>query len=110
MHSETQALQALAERWRCHCERHCTPLNAAECLRRMSLDLLSGPGGDQHPEWQLMRPLAVVLAAQRSAEGQSECQAYAEALMQGDHVGALHHCHRLIELEEARLDDKTTHV
>jgi len=78
-------------------------MEAVECLYRQSLDLLSDAAARPHREHVLMRPLAVVVSHQRTAEGQAECAAYAKALTQGDFGGALHHCRRLLEMTKARL-------
>lgn len=100
---EAIAIQAAVAGWQCACAGQCKPQDAAECLYRQSLDLLSDAKQQPYCEHVLLRPLAVVVAHQKTAEGQVECAAYAKALMQGDYGGALHHGRRLIELTEARL-------
>ena len=100
---QVTAILAAAASWQCACAGQCKPIDAVACLYRQSLDLLSEATQQQHREHVLLRPLTVVVAHQKTAEGQAECAAYAKALVQGDYGGALHHCRRLIELTEARI-------
>ena len=99
---QTIAIMSAVAGWQCDCAGRCSAAAAMDCLYRQSADLLSGTKPHPRPELVLMRPLAVVVSHQKTAEGQVECAAFAQALAQGDYAGALHHCRRLIELGEAR--------
>ncbi len=90
---------ASATRWHCACNGTCTSLAAAQCLYRMTLDLLSGCDSGPATSHELLRPLGVVVARQRTREGHSECTRFADALAVDDHAAALAACRRLIEME-----------
>ncbi|HZU62049.1 MAG TPA: hypothetical protein VFF98_00075 [Novosphingobium sp.] len=84
--------------WRCRCAGACSGLQAARCLQESALALFSGQCGKASAH-ALMPPLAVLVARQKSREGQMECAALARALAAHDHAAVLDACRRMIELE-----------
>ena len=90
---------AIASAWNCQCRGDCSGVDAAQCLYRTTLEMVSGREDVCEGHKQLLRPLIAVVGRQSTRAGQDECQRYANALSEGDAETALSACHRLISIE-----------
>ena len=95
------AVMSAAGAWKCHCTTQCSASVSARCLYNRTLEALSAGKDNAALFADLLGPLGMVVAAQKSAHGQGLCQAYIAGLETADHAAALDACQRLIELSEA---------
>ena len=94
------AVMSAAVAWKCHCTTQCSPSVSARCLYNRTLEALSAGKDNAALFADLLGPLGMVVAGQKSAHGHGLCQDYIASLESGDHAAALDACQRLIELSE----------
>ena len=90
---------AISSAWNCTCRGDCSGVDAAQCLYRTTLELVSAGENICEGQQELLRPLVAVVGRQTTRAGQDECRRFANALNLGETEIALSACHRLIAIE-----------